>query len=132
MSRLEELPPELVADAVARAVVEAVQGGGDTETMVSRALSRVRSELGIDGSPRAAPDIAGPIPAAGQEPTEVARPIAMAGAREVGARPVVTEADVRDAVTAGRGDLRLPRGTIVTALARDAARDAGVRLVEEG
>lgn len=45
-------------------------------------------------------------------------------------RPLITEADVIAAWRSGQTELRVAPGTIVTALARDAARDAGLRLVE--
>ncbi|MGQ0669399.1 MAG: hypothetical protein ACT4PO_06970, partial [Actinomycetota bacterium] len=45
-------------------------------------------------------------------------------------RPLITEADVIAAWRSGRTELRVAPGTIVTALALDAAHDAGLRLVE--
>ncbi|HYE94581.1 MAG TPA: RpiB/LacA/LacB family sugar-phosphate isomerase, partial [Rubricoccaceae bacterium] len=45
-------------------------------------------------------------------------------------RPLVTERHVLDAAKAGRTDLVVPAGALVTALARDAARAKQVKLVE--
>lgn len=45
------------------------------------------------------------------------------------ARPLVSAADIRDAQP---GDFTVPPGAVVTPLARDLARDRGVRLVEHG
>lgn len=45
------------------------------------------------------------------------------------ARPLISAADIRGAPP---GDFVVPAGALVTALARDLARDRGVRLVEQG
>lgn len=45
------------------------------------------------------------------------------------ARPLVSAADIRDARS---GEFVVPTGAIVTPLARDLARDRGIRLVEQG
>ena len=45
------------------------------------------------------------------------------------ARPLVSAADIRDAQP---GDFTVPPGAVITPLARDLARDRGVRLVEHG
>ena len=45
-------------------------------------------------------------------------------------RPLVSERDVLAAADAGRDRLAVPSGALVTALARDTARDRGVALVE--
>ncbi len=155
MPRLEDLPPELVADAVAKAVVEAVAGGGDTETIVARAMERAKHQLGLgdagtDGV-AAGPSLRGPVPAqpplleAPQPTTAFAPPPPSADGHNVpaamgsgkipggtrgGGKTVITEGDVLDALRAGQTELRVAPGTIVTALGRDAARDAGLRLVE--
>ena len=47
-------------------------------------------------------------------------------------RPLVSERTVLDAVAAGRRELAVPEGALVTSLARDTARDQGVRLVPQG
>ena len=46
-------------------------------------------------------------------------------------RPLVSERTVLDAVDAGRATLAVPPGALVTALARDTARDRGVEIVAE-
>lgn len=46
------------------------------------------------------------------------------------ARPLVTAADIEDVVAAGRSRLDITADTIVTALARDLAKDRGVAIVE--
>jgi hypothetical protein len=51
-------------------------------------------------------------------------------AAELRSRRVVTEADVVDATAAGR--ILVPRGCVVTPLARDTAAERGVELVMEG
>lgn len=151
MPKLEDLPPELVADAVAQAVVDAVASGGDTESVVARALAdaKRRLQLSGDGSQPAQPaSIAGPAPgspapgpAAHRAPppaAPVGSPVATAalgsgkapGGVHGGGRAVITEGDVLDAIRAGQTELRVATGTIVTALASDAARDAGLRMVE--
>lgn len=45
------------------------------------------------------------------------------------ARPLVSAADIRDTPS---GDFVVPAGAVVTPLARDLARDRGIRLVEPG
>ena len=58
------------------------------------------------------------------------RPLAaVAPASPVRARRVVTEADVVDATPTGR--IVVPRGCVVTPLARDAAAERGIQLVME-
>jgi hypothetical protein len=123
MAKLEDLPPDVVADSVARAVVGAVSAGGDTESIVARALATVRGELGLNGAAPSGPG-ARSVPAAtvAQMPTHHANGQG---------RPVVTEDDVRAAVAAGGQELCVGPRAIVTALARDAAKDTGIRLVEE-
>lgn len=146
MPNLEDLPPELVADAVAQAVVDAVAAGGDTESVVARALADAKRRLRLsdDGSRPAAPSTSVP-PAPGLATTAAAVPPPAArsaaapaalgsgkarGGVHGGGRAVLTEGDVLDAVRAGQTELRVAQGTIVTALARDAARDAGLTMVE--
>ena len=46
-------------------------------------------------------------------------------------RRLITERHVEDAAAAGRGTLVAPPGTIITALARDAARTHGIRFVDD-
>ncbi|MCL3859792.1 cupin domain-containing protein [Actinotalea sp. K2] len=46
-------------------------------------------------------------------------------------RRALTAADVRTAAAAGRREIDAPRGTIVTALARDTARELGVTLRQQ-
>jgi len=165
MARLEDLPPELVANTVASAVVDAVSAGGDTETIVQRALASAKAALGLssaanlggagvgaEGPSRAE----GPVRSGGGDglasgapaPQPTARytppaphsnghvaPAALGSGKALGGvhgggRPLVTEGDVIEAIRSGQSELRVAPGTIVTALARDAARDAGLRLVE--
>jgi ribose 5-phosphate isomerase B len=45
-------------------------------------------------------------------------------------RPLITEALVRDAARAGRSDLPIPKGALITPLARDTARELGITLAE--
>lgn len=137
MPKLEDLPHEAVADAVARAVVDSVAGGGDTEAIVARALATVRSNLGLgaDGSvARTAPTAPANTRNIGAAPAPTYPRAATPGSASNGAgsRRVVTEADVLAAARAGQHELRIARRSIVTALARDVAHDAGVTLVEEG
>jgi hypothetical protein len=131
MPKLEDLPHEAVADAVARAVVESVAEGGDTDAIVARALATVRSNLGLHGdvsanrkgaAGRPAPTFARGAPARPTDPSDGSG----------SGRSVVSEADVLAAARAGDRELRIPRRAIVTALARDVAHDAGVALVEGG
>lgn len=165
MPRLEDLPPEVVADAVSRAVVEAVAEGGGTETIVGRALSRVRSELRLSGNPagdnprpsdrwsarptrrEAGGANAGTGPPAestvsswgrwsapqrnGFRPAPLGSGKLQGGGNGAGGRVIITEGDVLSELRNGRTELRVPRGAILTALARDAARDAGLLVVEE-
>jgi hypothetical protein len=127
MANLEELAPDTVADAVARAVVDAVAAGGDVESIVARALAAAERDLGLAPARRAAAHSLA-IPAA-DRPNPIPAPLA--GRSNGGSsRAVVTEDDVRVAVAAGRREIRVGARAIVTALARDAANDAGVRLVE--
>jgi len=123
--RLEDIPAERIADVVSRAVAQAVREGGEPEAIVGRALSRAQGELGL-GTPAAprerAKEIGGPL--------EAAAPRASSNGPHT--RQVVTEDDVIAARADGRHELRLRAGAIVTPLARDAARDKGVRLVEGG
>ncbi len=132
MPRLEELPPEAVADAVAKAVVEAVGQGGDTETIVARALAGAKQRLeGAAPNPTPTAGYVPPAPSAnGRHAPAALGSGKLAGGVHGGGRPVLTEGDVLDAVRGGRTELGVAPGTIVTALARDAARDAGLRLVE--
>ena len=49
------------------------------------------------------------------------------------ARPLVSERTVLDALAAGRAEVPVPPGALVTALAQDTARERGVRLpMQEG
>ncbi len=157
MAQLQDIPPEIVADAVARAVVDAVSEGGDQESIVRRALAGARGALGLAGGAHApdtsasgpgpivrgdgaASTLAGPIPPTrfsppAPRPNGHGIPAALgsgraAGSEAGGGRSVITEGDVLDTVRSGQTELRVAPGVIVTALARDAARDAGLRLVE--
>jgi len=137
MPNLEDLPPDVVADAVARAVVAAVAAGGDREAIVAKALGTVRSELGLNAGAGTLGGVAVRTPPAQAQPTWSNGHRARAASngtpspgRQVVGRQVVTEDDVRAAVAAGGSELRVSSRAIVTALARDAARDAGLRLVE--
>lgn len=155
MPKLEDLPPELVADAVAQAVVDAVASGGDTESVVARALEDAKRRLHLSGDvsgdgsqpaqPASNPAPPPAAPAPGPAPHRASAPAAAAGSPVApaalgsgkapggvhgGGRTVITEGDVLDAIRAGQTELRVASGTIVTALARDAARDAGLRMVE--
>ncbi len=141
MPNLEDLPPDVVADAVARAVVAAVAGGGDREAIVARALGTVRNELRLHAGAAPAPattSATGAMSATGATSATTSGTAWTSGvrnaARSNGApspgRQVVTEDDVRAAVAAGGSELRVSPRAIVTALARDAARDAGLQLVE--
>ena len=127
MQRLEDLPPDQVAAAVSKAVVDAVAEGGGVDAIARRALEAAKRDLGIAESPRA--------------PAEARRSVADPGAsvpqhrpaalrRGSSGRAVVTEDDVVDAARAGRDRLVVPGGALVTPLARDTAKDRGVRLVE--
>jgi len=159
MARLEDLPPELIANTVASAVVDAVSAGGDTDTIVQRALANAKAALGLSGAtnlggvgggaegpslrlpvhpqPRSAtapPQIAAYSPP-GPHPNGHVAPAALGSGKTLGGvygggRPLITEGDVIEAIRSGQSELRVAPGTIVTALARDAARDAGLRLVE--
>jgi hypothetical protein len=133
MANLEDLAPDRVADAVARAVVDAVAAGGDVESIVARALTAAEHDLGIDPNgmverhpgPTRASSISMPAP------RSASVPLAIAGRSNGGsARTVVTEDDVRAALAMGQREIRVGHKAIVTALARDAASDAGIRLVE--
>ena len=110
MPRLEDLPPDAIAAAVSRVVVDAIAVGGDTEEIVRRALDGARRALELDASSEAPPS-------------------APATPAKSDMRPVVTEDDVLDAARNG-AELRVPAGALVTPLARDTAKDRGVRLVE--
>lgn len=46
-------------------------------------------------------------------------------------RPLISERAVLDAASAGKTELAVPPGALVTALARDAAKSKGIRFVEE-
>ena len=130
MPRLDELPPERVADAVAKAVVDAVNQGGDTEAIVARALARVKRELMFEASgPSPTPSPNPPATLAAYHPAPMGSRKSVGGYNGSG-RPLITEADVIAACRSGQTELRVAPGTIVTALARDAARDGGLRLVE--
>ena len=148
MARLEDLPPELIANTVARAVVDAVAEGGETEAIVTRALSRAKADLGLADSTGAAsshPAGSGRAAPARAPASEFAPPASRPNGHAPGAalgsdkaahgidgggRPVLTESDVLEAVRSGWSELAVTAGTIVTALARDAAHDAGLRLLE--
>ena len=146
MPRLEDIPPTRVADAVARAVVDAVGTGGDPEAIVAMALAAVKGDLGLGTSmeqtsttsaghravapPRVAFQLPRPSPN-GFRPAPLGSGKAAGGSAGSG-RPLITEGDVLAAAQAGQTELRLSPGTIVTPLARDVARDAGLRLVEGG
>jgi hypothetical protein len=116
--RLEDIEPDRVASAVSKAVVEAVAAGGDVEAVIARAISDARRSLDLGSNP-SSPSQTTATPA----PATIGP---MAGE----AREVVTEADVLDAVRAGRTELSVGNGALVTPLARDTAKDRGVRLVE--
>jgi hypothetical protein len=139
MANLEDLAPDRVADAVARAVVDAVAAGWDIESIVARALTAAERDLGLSPNgviersrPTGAPaSIPAPSPASVPSPRPAPPPPPIARRFNGGsARTVVTEDDVRVAVAAGQREIRVGTGAIVTALARDAAQDAGIRLVE--
>ncbi len=158
MPSIEELPPEVVADAVAKAVVDAVSQGGDAQTIVATALTRVKADLGLSTGDSngahggaAGPSLRGPVPTqpplreappptashSAQAPSANGHhaPAPMGSGKAAGGgngtgRPLLTEGDVLAAAGSGQTELRLAPGTIVTALARDAARDCGLRLVE--
>ncbi len=134
MPKLEDLAHETVADAVARAVVDSVAKGGDTETIVARALAAVRKNLGLGagGSFAGSRSNGAANPAAAPAPTPARATTPASGANSAGSRSVVSEADVLAAARTGQRELRIARRAIVTALARDVAHDAGVTLVEEG
>ena len=118
MPRLEDIPPDLIATSVSRAVVDAVARGGETEAIVLRALEGAKRSLGLADGPTSPP----------ANPT--ARATALPPApTPAPARPIVTEDDVLDAARSG-DELRVPPGALVTPLARDTAKDRGVRLVE--
>lgn len=120
--RLEDIPAERIADVVSRAVAQAVREGGDPEAIVGRALSRAQGELGVgDGAGPPAGSNVGHAPAAPP-----------ASANGWSARQVITEDDVLAARAAGQSELRIRSGALVTPLARDAAQDKGIRLVEGG
>lgn len=127
MPRLEDLSPDLVAATVSRAVIDAVAEGGEIDAIVARALANARQALGLDSVSRPPTAASHPSVVTPFRPEPPARP---PGGPHVSGRAVVTEADVIDASRAGRTELRVSPGTLVTALARDAARDAGLRLVE--
>ena len=104
--------PELEAVVVAavravvarhRAAAERRGGRVDAEAVVRDAMAVLRAVLAV----------------LGPEPRSAARP----GGR------VIVERDVVDAVADGR--LLVPRGAVVTPLARDAAAERGVELVRE-
>jgi hypothetical protein len=124
--RLEDIPAERIADVVSRAVAEAVREGGDPEAIVGRALTRAQRDLGVGGAEE--------TPASQPTPTDddVPTPSLLPSSNGSGPRQVVTEDDVIAARAAGRNELDLRAGAIVTPLARDAAHDKGVRLVEGG
>jgi len=120
--KLEDIEPDRVATAISKAVVEAVAAGGDVEAIAARALTDARRALGL-GSQHASLVQTTVAP--------VAPPSGANGAvGRAGGRAVVTEADVLDAARAGRAELRVDAGALVTPLARDTAKDRGVRLVE--
>ena len=119
--KLEDIPAERIADVVSRAVAQAVREGGDPEAIVGRALARAQGELGV-GSPAPA------APAPDGHPSAAAGPAAASNGSA--ARQVVTEDDVLAVRAAGQNELRIRPGALVTPLARDAAHDKGVRLVE--
>ncbi|MGQ0669068.1 MAG: hypothetical protein ACT4PO_05270, partial [Actinomycetota bacterium] len=134
MPRLDELPPERVADAVAKAVVDAVGQGGDTDAIVARALARVKGELGLgpegparrkaEGALRSgvgdglASGATTPRPSGGGVMRGAAtgasrfHPAPMGSGKSVGGsngsgRPLITEADVIAAWRSGRTELRV-------------------------
>jgi len=127
--KLEDIPAERIADVVSRAVAEAVREGGDPEAIAGRALARAQSELGVgDPAGELAPAASAPA-GPGHRPTAAA-PLPPSNGSP--ARQVVTEEDVIAARAAGQDELRLRAGALVTPLARDAAHDKGIRLVEGG
>jgi len=111
MANLEDVPAERIADVVSRAVAQAVREGGDPESIVGRALARAQGELGMRTA---------------TGPPAPAHPAGDGGTR----REVVTEDDVLAARRAGKDELRIAPGAVVTPLARDAAHDGGIQLVE--
>jgi hypothetical protein len=132
MANLEDLAPDRVADAVARAVVDAVASGGDVDSIVARALAAAERDLGV--GPRGGVErSSGPsrVPASIPSSDSASIPAPVARRSSGGnARTVVTEDDVRVAAAAGQQEIHTGPKAIVTALARDAAQDAGIRLVE--
>ena len=144
MPRLEDIPPAHVADAVAKAVVDAVAEGGEPEAIVARAMAKVKGDLGLSSSMvKTSPTgdghrVEAPPPVAFVPPRPSPngfRPAPLGSGKAAGGsvgsgRPLITEGDVFAAAQDGQTELRLSPGTIVTSLARDAARDAGLRLVE--
>jgi hypothetical protein len=134
MANLEDLAPDRVADAVSRAVVDAVASGGDVESIVARALAAAERDLGLGAGGRAEHQ---GDPGSPERSTPPHTPLAVAGGAPIsgrsnggGSRTVLTEDDVRVAFAAGQREIRLGPRAIVTPLARDAAGDAGIRLVE--
>jgi len=121
--KLEDIEPDRVATAISKSVVEAVAAGGDVEAVVARAVADARRALGLEPH-RSSPSQTTVQPVAAP-PSRAKAPVGRAGGRAV-----VTEADVIDAARAGREELRIDAGALVTPLARDTARDQGVRLVE--
>lgn len=97
----------------------------DVDALV-RIVVAVHRALGRDLDARAiAADV---LALAGDAPSSPGTPRAPAASL---APHVVTERDVRDAAAHGRA-LDLRRGTVVTPLARDAARELAVNLIEAG
>jgi hypothetical protein len=114
--KLEDIEPDRVATAVSKAVLEAVGAGGDVDAIVARAIAGARRALGVTSN--------------ASSPSHTTDQPQMFSKPAVGGREVVTEADVVDAARAGRTELSVARGALVTPLARDTAKDRGVRLVE--
>jgi hypothetical protein len=115
MAALEDIAPDAIAAAVSRAVVDAVAEGGEAEDIVARALDHARRALALD-------------PPRPRRPSAPATSGA-AAAPPAAPRAVVTEDDVLLAARNG-SELRIVPGSLVTPLARDTAKDRGVRLVE--
>ncbi len=118
--KLEDIEPDRVAAVVSKAVVEAVAAGGNVEAVVARAVTDARLALGLGSR-------------AGSPVQTTAHPvvqIADGPGGRAGGRAVVTEADVLDAARAGRAELHVASGAMVTPLARDTAKDRAIRLVE--
>ena len=130
MPRLEDLPPDLVAAAVSKAVVDAVAEGGEADAITRRALQNAKRALRLSDPPPAAPVQAPHHGSNFSAPSDPGPAVPTNEGPLPSGRVVVTEDDVIDAVRAGHDELGIPSGALVTPLARDTAKDRGVRLVE--